>query len=420
MPLKKIIISLLLIFLSASLDAQSISEKLSAIPGLTFNKLGNRNFSEYYEVFIEQLIDHDAVTSKKFRQRLILGFRSFDSLTVMDTDGYAINYAMAADHKHELAGLLNANLIHIEHRFFGNSIPDSIDYTYLTTAQAAADIHYIRTIFSDIFRNKWISTGISKGGQAALAHKIKYPSDVAFTLLYGTAVKKALIENKINEKLDELAGTECGKKLSLFQNNLLKNKAAVLSQLDLFILKNGILLGTPDKETALDYMILELPFSFWQSGADCKNIPLSSDKADMMFNYLSSVISPSFYSLKTLKRLQPSFYMSYHELGYYEYETKKFKKYLKQNNYSNRNFAPSNMKIKFDPTYLNSLNDFLKTPAAAKILFVYGENDPWAAMQETGRAGKIVVRNGSHKSRIKEMSEEQKALVNKAMEEIRH
>jgi hypothetical protein len=388
---------------SLVLYAQPFFERIQKLPGITIYKLRNDHFKEYYEITIEQLIDHKDPQSQKFKQRVIIGFNSFDSSVVMDTDGYGINYALSPSYQHELATILNANLLIIEHRFFGNSVPDSLNYNFLTTTQAAADIHSIRTLFGTVLKGQWISTGISKGGQAALAHKINYPGDIAFTILYGTAVKKKLIENKIDSMLNFLSGTECGRKLSLLQTKLLKNKNALLTHLDQFIVKNGIDPGKMSHEKVLEYMILELPFSFWQSGAECVDIPFSGESPDHLFRYLSSVISPSFYSVKTLKRLQPAFYMNYHELGYYEYNTKKFKGSLSEKNYSNKMFAPQNIQIKFDPTYLNSVNAFLKTQEAEKVIFIYGEKDPWSSMQNTGKATKFIIKNGSHKSRIMNM-----------------
>ncbi|MDF2437958.1 MAG: ptp [Bacteroidota bacterium] len=394
--------------------SQSFKEKIAALPGITFSSILNENSSERYEVFVEQDLDHNNSSAGKFKQRIVIDFKSLDSNVVMDTDGYAINYAVAPMHQHELATLVNANLIIIEHRFFGRSVPDKVDYKYLTTSQAAADVHYIKTLFSSIFyKNKWISTGISKGGQAALAHKINYPDDVALTIVYGTAIKKNLNENKIDSMLTALSNTECGKKLSLFQNNLFLNKASLLPQLNDFVFKNGISFGDLDTETVLDYMILELPFSFWQSGGDCSKIPLTTEDPFEMMKFLSSVITPSFYSVKTLKRLEPSFYMSYHELGFYEYDIKKFKNHLKQKNYSNKRFAPSGINIPFDKTYLRKLSEFLKSPTAEKVLFIYGENDPWSAMQSTGKSKKIIIKYGSHKSRIRNMSEQQKVELEK-------
>lgn len=216
--------------------------------------------------------------------------------------------------------------------------------------------------------------------------------------------------------LDELSKTECGSRLALYQDYIMRHKHELLPEMNDFIRKSGINFGKLDHETVLDYMILELPFSFWQGGHDCTRIPLLTDDPFSKFKFLTSVISPAFYSAKTLKRLEPSFYMSYHELGFYEYNTKKFKGFLKQKTYSNRNFAPDKLKS-FDRTYLEKLSAFLKTDSAKSVIFIYGEHDPWASMQETGIAHKLVVKNGSHKSRIADLSQQQLEYLNRLLKQ---
>ncbi|MCW3072375.1 MAG: hypothetical protein JWO44_2265 [Bacteroidetes bacterium] len=399
----------LLLFFTAAhfLHAQSIKDKLAGIPGAIVSQLSNSNFKEYYEVLLDQPIDHTNPASKLFRQRIIIGINSIDSAVVMDTDGYAINYALNTNYRHELASLLNANLVLIEHRYFGHSVPDSMDYNFLTTKQAAEDVHLVKLLLSPVLKGKWISTGISKGGQAALAHRMYYPADAVLTIVYGTAVKKALNETRIDSMLNALSETACGKKLEIFQSNLLKNKPALIHSLEMYADKNEMSFGM-DMETVLDYMILELPFSFWQTGCSCDDVHLVSKDPVVLFEGLVAIIPPSFYSAKTMKRLQPAFYMNYHELGYYEYNSRKFRSQLKQKAYPNSRFAPQDLKFSFDDSYLAALGKFLTTKDAEQIVFIYGENDPWSAMQQAGKAKKFIIRKGSHKSRIADLDKEQK------------
>jgi hypothetical protein len=389
------------------LHAQSIKDRLAAIPGAIVSQLSNSNFKEYYEVLLDQPLDHADPSAQKFRQRIIIGISSIDSAVVMDTDGYAINYALNNNYRHELASLLHANLVLIEHRFFGHSAPDSMNYTFLTTKQAAEDVHLVKLLLAPVFKGKWISTGISKGGQAALAHKIRYPEDVSLTIVYGTAVKRSRDDNRIDSMLNALSNTACGKKLENFRENLLKNKPALIRSLEMYATKNEMKFGM-DVETVLDYMILEAPFSFWQTGCSCNDIRLVSENPAVLFEGLVTIIPPSFYSEKSMKRLQPAFYMNYHELGYYEYNSRKFRSQLKQKDYPNSRFAPQDFKFSFDDSYLTSLGKFLQTATAEQLVFIYGENDPWSAMQQTGRAKKFIVKNGSHKSRIADLDKEQK------------
>ncbi len=393
---------------STNAQQNSIRESLSKIPGIKTEQLYNVHFKEYFEIHVTQPVDHFNPFSKTFSQRVYFGFNSPDSATVMDTDGYENQYAARPDYENELAALLHANLIVVEHRFCGESVPDSLNYDFLTLRQAAEDDHSIKLLFETILKNKWISTGISKGGQAALAYKYYYPQDVSATVLYGTAVKKSLNENKVDSMLNVLAQTACGKQLEAFQLAAFKNKAALLPILKEYAITNHLSFTKFELETCLNYMLLELPFSFWQEGNTCKLIPPVDVDAKTCFNYIVHVVPPRFFSDINLKRLEPAFYLSYHELGYYEYNTKKFKPYLKQSNYSNKNFVPENVKVDFNPVYLNAINKFLQTNNAKSIVFIYGEFDPWSSMQQVYKANKVIVSSGSHKSRIKDLDDAEK------------
>lgn len=399
---------LLFITFSFPLRAQSIDRQLSQIPDISLKQIPNDNFKEYYEIFIQQPLDHENPLSEKFQQRLFLGFISEDLPTIISTDGYGTDYASKSSYQNELAPLLDANLIIIEHRYFGRSIPDTMNYNYLTVKQTAADAHTVRNIFASILKNKWISSGISKGGQAALAYKLFYPNDVSATVVYGTAIKSALTENKIDSMLAVFEKTQCGNKLELIKLYAFKNKQEFIPLLKNHIVQNKLVMKQFDPETYFDYLLLELPFSFLQNGNNCKEIPPAEAGAKKIFNFLISVVHPRFFDSNNMERFKPAFYMFYHELGYYEYDTEKYKSYLHQIDYSNRNFAPQNIKFNFDKTYLGELNKFLKTKESENIIFIYGERDPWSAMQNTGMSRKEIIKNGSHKSRISDMGETQR------------
>jgi hypothetical protein len=104
--------------------------------------------------------------------------------------------------------------------------------------------------------------------------------------------------------------------------------------------------------------------------------------------------------------------MFYHELGYYEYSIAPFQKWLKQKNYLNKYFAPDNIEIQFDQGYQMALIDFIKTPTAETIFFIYGQNDPWA-LQTIAKKNVFIVADGNHKSRMIDLSSDQKLQLDK-------
>ncbi len=80
--------------------------------------------------------------------------------------------------------MLDANFVSVEHRFFGPSTPQEKDWDFLTIQQAAGDYHHVRTLLGAIYKDQWISTGISKGGETATYYRFFYPDDVVVTVPY--------------------------------------------------------------------------------------------------------------------------------------------------------------------------------------------------------------------------------------------
>lgn len=219
---KKLILSVLLILSLVTTFAQTntFQNKFSKLFDYSITPKSNIYFKEYYEITIRQSVDHSN-PKNKFNQRIYIGFQDFNAPTVIVTDGYAIEYASKSDFSNELTKELKANIVIVEHRFFGKSVPDSINWENLTMKQAADDNHFIKTILDKILTGKWISTGISKGGQAALSYKMFYPKDIVAVVAYGAAIKskQTIFADTI---LSNLSKTTCGKKITNLQNYFLE------------------------------------------------------------------------------------------------------------------------------------------------------------------------------------------------------
>ena len=113
------------------------------------------------ELQIRQPIDHNNPDAGYFEQMVYLLHKDFNKPVVLVTEGYAAR----PNATNELTKLLDANQIIVEHRYFGKSLLDSLDYQFLNIRQAASDHHHITTLFKQLYMGKWIATGISKGGQ---------------------------------------------------------------------------------------------------------------------------------------------------------------------------------------------------------------------------------------------------------------
>ena len=73
-------------------------------------------------------------------------------------------------------------------------------------------------------------------------------------------------------------------------------------------------------------------------------------------------------------------------------------------NFSNTAFAPSFVKHEFDPLFMRDIVNWLLN-YGNKIIYIYGENDPWSApsieISDSIDAVKVYVTNGNHFSFIR-------------------
>ena len=143
-------------------------------------------------------MDHTRPESGSFKQKVLLGHRAAEAPVIAELEGYAIG----AVRENELAGLLKGNQLTIEHRFFDSSVPeDGIPWEYLTIKQAAADHHaVIQAIKQHLYpSSKWVSTGISKGGQTTVFHRYFYPDDVDVSVPYVAPLNLEYVDPRLDK-----------------------------------------------------------------------------------------------------------------------------------------------------------------------------------------------------------------------------
>lgn len=98
------------------------------------------------------LATHNHPGGPKFSQRLFLSHRDFAKPVVLETEGYGAPWPK----ERELARILGANQVIVEHRYYESSRPNPLKWEYLTSWQAASDHHRIVGIFRAIYPGKWV------------------------------------------------------------------------------------------------------------------------------------------------------------------------------------------------------------------------------------------------------------------------
>ena len=101
----------------------------------------------------------------------------------------------------------------MEHRYFGESMPDSLNYNYLNLKQATADLHHIRQLFGQIYTGKWVSTGVSKGGATTIFYRYFYPEDVDASVPYVAPVNREQEDQRLYRFLDTIGTDQCREKI---------------------------------------------------------------------------------------------------------------------------------------------------------------------------------------------------------------
>lgn len=414
------------LLLSINIFSSELSEKLLKLPGvISIEELKTSSlFSEKYLVWFEQALDLDNPNAGTFKQRVFVNHKSFDAPVVYTTEGYSGDYAANQRYVNELCKILNANEVLVEHRYFSESVPTPLDWSFLTTKNAAGDHHIIFTALKTIYTSKWVSTGISKGGETCLLYRMYYPEDVDVTVAYVAPVAKALEDGRHEPFIAQVATKSDRKKVSDFQTEILKRRATIFPIFKNYVETSNLTFRIPLEEV-YDYCVLEFSFAFWQMFGNTERITGKKESDDKLFKYLIAVSGPSYFSIEGTKPTFPFNYQAARELGYYGYDTKAFEKLLvikSAKGYFKKVFIPEDMDIQFESQTSINLENFLQTSAKNTFL-IYGEYDPWTAVApsigENKNVIKVMCPKGTHATRIltlpKDMNEMLVNELNKLM-----
>lgn len=400
-----LLLLLLLVIVSANASNKELYQKLCTLKGvITVDSLPSDYSSEKYVVTIRQPLDHKHPEKGSFTQRVVISHEGFDRPTVLVTEGYGGDYALNPRYRDELAGLFQTNTVFVEHRYFSGSVPDTVDWQYLTAPNSASDLHLITTLFKQIYPQKWISTGISKGGQTALIYRAFFPNDVDITVPYVAPVSRSAEDGRHEPFLNVVGDKKTRQAILSFQREVLKRRGEIIPLLEKFCMEKQLSFRISMNEV-LDYCVLEYSFAFWQWGTPASQIPANSATTEVLFKHLTEISGPDYFA--TGQPTQAFFIQAARELGYYGYDIEPFKDLLfirTAKDYLQRIMLPEGITIQFQPELYKKLTNFIET-SDPRLIFVYGEYDPWTSVGITKLDGKknmfvAIQPKGSHRARI--------------------
>ena len=400
-----LLLLLLLVIVSANASNKELYQKLCTLKGvITVDSLPSDYSTEKYVVTIRQPLDHKHPEKGSFTQRVVISHEGFDRPTVLVTEGYGGDYALNPRYRDELAGLFQTNTVFVEHRYFSGSVPDSVDWQYLTAQNSASDLHLITTLFKQIYPQKWISTGISKGGQTALIYRAFFPNDVDITVPYVAPVSRSAEDGRHEPFLNKVGDKKTRQAILSFQREVLKRRGEIIPLLEKFCMEKQLSFRISMNEV-LDYCVLEYSFAFWQWGTPASHIPANTATTGVLFKHLTEISGPDYFA--TGQPTQAFFIQAARELGYYGYDIEPFKDLLfirTAKDYLQRIMLPEGITIQFQPELYKKLTNFIAT-SDPRLIFVYGEYDPWTSVGITKLDGKknmfvAIQPKGSHRARI--------------------
>lgn len=360
----------------AQTDKQQLERALFNLPDVSFTDVSKpADPFLTYDLLIKQPLDHQNPEKGTFYQLVQPRHKGFKNPTVIETNGYQLSRS-----RNEVEKMLDANNISVEFRFFGKSVPDSMQWQYLSNIQAAADLHAINQLFKQLYKGKWFSTGISKGGQTTLYYKYLYPDDVDIAIPYVAPIDNAFEDTRLYIFMDTIGTPQCRQRIFDFQKFLLMHEKEAVEKLKWFAKRGNMTFNyVGDLGKTFEYAILEYPFSFWQWGQSMDSIPTNKNLDDYL-SELMKTSSISNFSDSDLKFFGPHYYLAVTETGYYGYNIAPFKKYIQHfRSNPSATFPPKEANAKpTDGKFHEDLQKWL-AEKGNNILYIYGGIDAWSA-----------------------------------------
>ena len=359
----------------AAIEGMTAEERATGLPGYRL-----------FELLYDQPADHARPDGERFAQRMLLLHRSYDAPVVLNTQGYDLWGGRT-----EVAVLLNANQIQVEHRFFGESVPATVDWSLLTIEQAAADHHRIVEALKPIYGGAWINTGYSKGGMTATYHRRFYPDDVDATVAYVAPLSLGAPDDRYLDFLASVGTPECNQQLRAIQRETLARRDAMLDRLaartDLSFERIGGI------ERGFESIVIEIPFTFWQyAGQDyCSQIPATTASDTAIFNFVDAFVGWDYAADAVFEYFEAYYYQAQSELGFPAVARDHLADLLVTDAPDpEQGVPPAGSSPVYDPAAMPDVAQWVASEGE-RLMFVYGEFDPW-----TGGAYELGGASDSH------------------------
>lgn len=385
-----------------------IADELAAIAGLTYVE-DPESAPDGYRLFFlsyEQPVDHQNPSGPRFVQKMTLLHRDKTAPMVFRPEGYSLR----GTRLNELALMFEGNQLSVEHRYFSASTPEPRDWQYLTIRQAADDHHRVIKAIRPLYAGAWISSGVSKGGMTAVYHRRFYRDDVDATVAYVAPLSFGRGDLRYPIFLAQVGEKECRARIKGFQREALQRREQLIPLLyevaDAY--ETGYELISGGVDAALDVAVTEYMFQFWQYQhvSECETIPDVEASNEELVQALRMTL---FWTTDlAIEWFMAYFYQAAHQLGYPLLPTAHVSDLLTSNPNDYGLYLPG---VEFPEFEWHAMLDIAQWVffSGESIMFLYGENDPWAAgafylpIQGGRDLHRFVVPQGTHDAKIRDL-----------------
>jgi hypothetical protein len=174
---------------------------------------------------------------------------------------------------------------------------------------------------------------------------------------------------------------------------------------------------------ALEVLVLDTPFTFWQYGAQerCALVPGAAASVDDLWTFIDQTVGWDFYTDAGVAPYETYYYQAGTQLGWPEADESAVRDLLRYPGSSvPRTMVPASIEFpSFDRHAMQDVDRWVRYEGS-RLLFVYGQNDPWSA--EPFRLGRgtrdslsFTVPSGNHGSNIARLPEKDRASATAAV-----
>ncbi|OON72532.1 S28 family serine protease [Streptomyces tsukubensis] len=365
---------------TADSGTADIKDRLLAVPGMSLIEEKPYEGYRYFVLSYTQPVDHKHPSRGTFEQRLTVLHKDTSRPTVLFTGGYNVSTTPS---RSEPTRIIDGNQVSLEYRYFTPSRPSPTDWSKLDIRQAASDEHRVFTALKKIYSKKWLTTGGSKGGMTATYYERFYPRDMDGVVAYVAPNDVVNNEDSAYDRFFEKVGTaECRAKLNAVQREALIRRKPLERKYADYAAENSATfttVGTLDK--AYEAVVLDLVWGFWQysTAADCADVPDAKTVSDQdLFAYVDEISGWSAYTDQGLEPYTPYYYQAGTQLGSPTIQLPHLKGLSRYGYQPPRNFVPRSIPMRFEQHAMRDIDTWVRHHAD-RMLFVYGENDPWGA-----------------------------------------